>query len=109
MYSNAARKYTQKTYRQITKAIIRMMKSIPTITPITIHFQLLFSLSSIGFLVVVVVVVVVPVGVKRAFTLEMVAPIAPSSSDLYKTVISTKVLLGNIELFPINNPRGCCT
>ena len=107
MYSNAARKYTQKTYRQITKAIIRMMKSIPTITPITIHFQLLFSLSSIGFLVVVVVVV--PVGVKRAFTLEMVAPIAPSSSDLYKTVISTKVLLGNIELFPINNPRGCCT
>ena len=85
-----------------------MMKSIPTITPITIHFQLLFSLSSIGFLVVVVVVVV-PVGVKRAFTLEMVAPIAPSSSDLYKTVISTKVLLGNIELFPINNPRGCCT
>ena len=87
-----------------------MMKNIPTITPITIHFQLLFSLSSIGFLVVVVVVVVVvPVGVKRAFTLEMVAPIAPSSSDLYKTVISTKVLLGNIELFPINNPRGCCT
>ena len=87
-----------------------MMKSIPTITPITIHFQLLFSLSSIGFLVVVVVVVVVvPVGVKRAFTLEMVAPIAPSSSDLYKTVISTKVLLGNIELFPINNPGGCCT
>ena len=88
-----------------------MMKSIPTITPITIHFQLLFSLSSIGILVVVVVVVVVvvPVGVKRAFTLEMVAPIAPSSSDLYKTVISTKVLLGNIELFPINNPRGCCT
>ena len=85
-----------------------MMKNIPTITPITIHFQLLFSLSSIGFLVVVVVVVV-PVGVKRAFTLEMVAPIAPSSSDLYKTVISTKVLLGNIELFPINNPRGCCT
>ena len=84
-----------------------MMKSIPTITPITIHFQLLFSLSSIGFLAVVVVVV--PVGVKRAFTLEMVAPIAPSSSDLYKTVISTKVLLGNIELFPINNPRGCCT
>ena len=108
MYSNAARKYTQKTYRQITKAIIRMMKSIPTITPITIHFQLLFSLSSIGILDVVVVVVV-PVGVKRAFTLEMVAPIAPSSSDLYKTVISTKVLLGNIELFPINNPRGCCT
>ena len=85
-----------------------MMKSIPTITPITIHFQLLFSLSSTGILVVVVVVVV-PVGVKRAFTLEMVAPIAPSSSDLYKTVISTKVLLGNIELFPINNPRGCCT
>ena len=83
-----------------------MMKNIPKITPITIHFQLLFSLSSIGFLVVVVVV---PVGVKRAFTLEMVAPIAPSSSDLYKTVISTKVLLGNIELFPINNPRGCCT
>ena len=106
MYSNAARKYTQKTYRQNTKAIIRMMKNIPTITPITIHFQLLFSLSSIGFLVVVVVV---PVGVKRAFTLEMVAPIAPSSSDLYTTTISTKVLLGNTELFPINNPRGCCT
>ena len=106
MYSHAARKYTQKTYRQNTEAIIRMMKNIPTITPITIHFQLLVSLSSIGFLVVVVVV---PVGVKRAFTLEMVAPIAPSSSDLYKTVISTKVLLGNIELFPINNPRGCCT
>ena len=105
MYSNAARKYTQKTYRQITKAI-RMMKNIPTITPITIHFQLLFSLSSIGFLVVVVVV---PVGVKRAFTLDMVAPIAPSSSDLYNATISTKVLLGNTELFPINNPGGCCT
>ena len=85
-----------------------MMKNIPTITPITIHFQLLFSLSSIGFLVVVVVVVV-PVGVKRAFTLEMVAPIAPSSSDLYNTMISTKVLLGKIELFPMNNPGGCCT
>ena len=83
-----------------------MMKSIPTITPITIHFQLLFSLSSIGILVVVVVV---PVGVKRAFTLEMVAPIAPSSSDLYNATISTKVLLGNTELFPINNPGGCCT
>ena len=81
-----------------------MMKNIPTITPITIHFQLLFSLSSIGFLVVVV-----PVGVKRAFTLEMVAPIAPSSSDLYNTMISTKVLLGKIELFPMNNPGGCCT
>ena len=81
-----------------------MMKNIPTITPITIHFQLLFSLSSIGFLVVVV-----PVGVKRAFTLEMVAPIAPSSSDLYNTMISTKVWLGNIELFPMNNPGGCCT
>ena len=105
MYSNAARKYTQKTYRQNTKAIIRMMKSIPTITPITIHFQLLFSLSSIGILVVVVV----PVGVKRAFTLDMVAPIAPSSSDLYNATISTKVLLGNTELFPINNPGGCCT
>ena len=87
-----------------------MMKNIPTITPITIHFQLLVSLSSIGFLVVVVVVVVVvPVGVKRAFTLEMVAPIAPSSSDLYNTTISTKVLLGNTELFPVNNPGGCCT
>ena len=86
-----------------------MMKNIPTITPITIHFQLLFSLSSIGFLAVVVVVVVVPVGVKRAFTLEMVAPIAPSSSDLYNTMISTKVWLGNIELFPMNNPGGCCT
>ena len=85
-----------------------MMKNIPTITPITIHFQLLFSLSSIGILVVVVVVVV-PVGVKRAFTLEMVAPIAPSSSDLYNATISTKVLLGNTELFPINNPGGCCT
>ena len=83
-----------------------MMKNIPKITPITIHFQLLFSLSSIGFLVVVVVV---PVGVKRAFTLEMVAPIAPSSSDLYNTMISTKVWLGNIELFPMNNPGGCCT
>ena len=83
-----------------------MMKNIPKITPITIHFQLLFSLSSIGFLVVVVVV---PVGVKRAFTLEMVAPIAPSSSDLYNATISTKVLLGNTELFPINNPGGCCT
>ena len=82
-----------------------MMKSIPTITPITIHFQLLFSLSSIGILVVVVV----PVGVKRAFTLDMVAPIAPSSSDLYNATISTKVLLGNTELFPINNPGGCCT
>ena len=81
-----------------------MMKNIPTITPITIHFQLLFSLSSIGFLVVVV-----PVGVKRAFTLEMVAPIALSSSDLYNTMISTKVWLGNIELFPMNNPGGCCT
>ena len=81
-----------------------MMKNIPTITPITIHFQLLFSLSSIGFLVVVV-----PVGVKRAFTLEMVAPIAPSSSDLCNTMISTKVWLGNIELFPMNNPGGCCT
>ena len=80
------------------------MKNIPTITPITIHFQLLFSLSSIGFLVVVV-----PVGVKRAFTLEMVAPIALSSSDLYNTMISTKVWLGNIELFPMNNPGGCCT
>ena len=80
------------------------MKNIPTITPITIHFQLLFSLSSIGFLVVVV-----PVGVKRAFTLEMVAPIAPSSSDVYNTMISTKVWLGNIELFPMNNPGGCCT
>ena len=90
-----------------------MMKSIPTITPITIHFQLLFSLSSKGFLVVVdvvvVVVVVVPFGVKRAFILDMFAPIAPSSSDLYNTVISTKVLLGNTELFPINNPGGCCT
>lgn len=85
-----------------------MMKNIPTITPITIHFQLLFSLSSIGILVVVVVVVV-PVGVKRAFTLDMVAPIAPSSSDLYNATISTKVLLGNTELFPINNPGGCCT
>ena len=85
-----------------------MMKNIPTITPITIHFQLLFSLSSIGFLVVVVVVVV-PVGVKRAFILEMVAPIASSSSDLYNTTISTKVLLGNTELFPVNNPGGCCT
>ena len=106
MYSNAARKYTQKTYRQNTKAIIKMMKSIPIITPITIHFQLLFSLSSIGFLVVVVVV---PIGVKRAFILEMVAPMAPSSSDLYNTMISTKVLLGNTELFPINNPGGCCT
>ena len=105
MYSNAARKYTQKTYRKNTKAIIRMMKSIPTITPITIHFQLLFSLSSIGILVVVVV----PVGVKRAFTLDMVAPIAPSRSDLYNATISTKVLLGNTELFPINNPGGCCT
>ena len=84
------------------------MKNIPTITPITIHFQLLFSLSSIGILVVVVVVVV-PVGVKRAFTLEMVAPIALSSSDLYNTMISTKVWLGNIELFPMNNPGGCCT
>ena len=83
-----------------------MMKNIPTITPITIHFQLLFSLSSIGFLVVVVVV---PVGVTRAFTLEMVAPIAPSISDLYNTMISTKVLLGNTELFPMNNPGGCCT
>ena len=83
-----------------------MMKNIPTITPITIHFQLLLSLSSIGFLVVVDVV---PVGVKRAFTLEMVAPIAPSSSDLYNATISTKVLLGNTELFPINNPGGCCT
>ena len=82
-----------------------MMKNIPTMTPITIHFQSLFSLSSIGFLVVVVV----PVGVKRAFILDMVAPIAPSSSDLYNTVISTKVLLGNTELFPINNPGGCCT
>ena len=89
--------------------MIRIMATTPTLTPITIPFQLLFSLSSIGFLVVVVVVVVVPVGVKRAFMLDMVAPIAPSSSDLYKTVISTKVLLGNIELFPINNPRGCCT
>ena len=85
-----------------------MMKNIPTITPITIHFQLLFSLSSIGFLVVVVVVVV-PFGVKRAFILEKVAPIAPSSSDLYNTTISTKVLLGNTELFPVNNPGGCCT
>ena len=85
------------------------MATTPTLTPITIPFQLLFSLSSIGFLVVVVVVVVVPVGVKRAFTLEMVAPIAPSSSDLYNTTISTKVLLGNTELFPVNNPGGCCT
>ena len=85
-----------------------MMKNIPTITPITIHFQLLFSLSSIGFLVVVVVVVV-PFGVKRAFILEKVAPIAPSSSSLYNTMISTKVLLGKIELFPMNNPGGCCT
>ena len=83
-----------------------MMKNNPTITPITIHFQLLFSLSSIGFLVVVVVV---PVGVKRAFILDMFAPIAPSSSDLYNTTISTKVLLGKIELFPMNNPGGCCT
>ena len=82
-----------------------MMKNIPTITPITIHFQLLFSLSSIGFLVVVVV----PVGVKRAFIIEKVAPIALSSSDLYNTMISTKVLLGKIELFPMNNPGGCCT
>ena len=82
-----------------------MMKNIPTITPITIHFQLMFSLSSIGFLVVVVV----PDGVKRAFILEKVAPIAPSSSDLYNTMISTKVLLGKIELFPMNNPGGCCT
>ena len=87
---------------------IRIMATTPTLTPITIHFQLLFSLSSIGFLVVVVVVVV-PVGVKRAFTLEMVAPIASSSSDLYNTTISTKVLLGNTELFPVNNPGGCCT
>ena len=86
--------------------MIRIMATTPTLTPITIPFQLLFSLSSIGFLVVVVVV---PVGVKRAFTLEMVAPIAPSSSDLYNTTISTKVLLGNTELFPINNPGGCCT
>ena len=84
------------------------MATTPTLTPITIPFQLLFSLSSIGFLVVVVVVVV-PVGVKRAFTLEMVAPIAPSSSDLYNTTISTKVLLGNTELFTVNNPGGCCT
>ena len=82
-----------------------MMKNIPTITPITIHFQLLFSLSSIGFLVVVVV----PVGVKRAFIIERVAPIALSRSDLYNTMISTKVLLGKIELFPMNNPGGCCT
>ena len=82
-----------------------MMKNIPTITPIKIHFQLLFSLSSIGFLVVVVVLV----GVKRAFILEKVAPIAPSSSDLCNTMISTKVLLGKIELFPMNNPGGCCT
>ena len=89
--------------------MIRIMATTPTLTPITIPFQLLFSLSSIGFLVVVVVVVVVPVGVKRAFTLEMVAPIAPSSSDLYNTTISTKVLLGNTELFPVNNPGGCCT
>ena len=81
------------------------MTNIPTITPITIHFQLLFSLSSIGFLVVVVV----PVGVKRAFILDIVAPIAPSGSDLYNTMISTKVLLGNIELFPMNSPGGCCT
>ena len=88
--------------------MIRIMATTPTLTPITIPFQLLFSLSSIGFLVVVVVVVV-PVGVKRAFTLEMVAPIAPSSSDLYNTTISTKVLLGNTELFPVNNPGGCCT
>ena len=87
---------------------IRIMATTPTLTPITIHFQLLFSLSSIGFLVVVVVVVV-PVGVKRAFILEMVAPIASSSSDLYNTTISTKVLLGNTELFPVNNPGGCCT
>ena len=87
--------------------MIRIMATTPTLTPITIPFQLLFSLSSIGFLVVVVVVV--PVGVKRAFTLEMVAPIAPSSSDLYNTTISTKVLLGNTELFPVNNPGGCCT
>ena len=85
--------------------MIRIMATTPTLTPITIPFQWLFSLSLIGFLVVVVV----PVGVKRAFTLEMVAPIAPSSSDLYNTVISTKVLLGNTELFPINNPGGCCT
>ena len=88
--------------------MIRIMATTPTLTPITIPFQLLFSLSSIGFLVVVVVVVV-PVGVKRAFTLEMVAPIAPSSSDLYNTTISTKVLLGNTELFTVNNPGGCCT
>ena len=86
--------------------MIRIMATTPTLTPITIPFQLLFSLSSIGFLVVVVVV---PVGVKRAFILDMVAPIAPSSSDLYNTTISTKVLLGNTELFPVNNPGGCCT
>ena len=106
MHLSAARKYTQKTYRQITKAIIRTIKSIPRITPITIHFQLLFSLSSISILVVVVVPAV---GVTRAFILDMVVPIAPSSSDLYNTMISTKVLLGNTELFPINNPGGCCT
>ena len=80
------------------------MTTTPTLTPITIHFQLSLLFGSTGFFVGDVVV-----GMNKAFTLEMFAPMALSISGLYSRIMSSSVLLGSTETFPMNSPRGCCT
>ena len=85
-----------------------MTVATPTPTPTAIHFQL----SSLALWLGVDGMLVVSVGEKglnRASTRDMVAPIAVSSSDLCVTTMSTSVLRGNIEIFPMKSPRGCCT
>ena len=93
------------TYQQTAITINRTRTTTPTLTPITIHFQFSLLLGSTGFCVGDVVVV----AVNKAFTSEMFAPMASSSSGLLNTIILSSVMPGSTETLPIKSPRGCCT